>query len=197
MSLSFCLIFCKFQSGVAYKSVAYKKSVYLTSNLFLWHVRKIYSPPLKVSQNSNFYNISEFNFFSKWWKDALVKSTIYHDKICHGIFNTSNMVPGKLPPRKIAPRLGSGFGFRLALELGLGGNFPRTFQYWTWNDYLHVTLICSSFEDLCKYFWITYYFYIALLPTSYLKVIGVSIYLIMSDICKFSEAFKAFVSMFI
>ena len=32
-------------------------------------------------------------------------------------------VPGKLPPRKIAPRLG--FGLGLALELGLGGNFPR------------------------------------------------------------------------
>ena len=27
--LSFCLFFCKFQPGVAYKSVAYKKSVYL------------------------------------------------------------------------------------------------------------------------------------------------------------------------
>ena len=25
-----------------------------------------------------------------------------------------------------SPRSGSGFGFRLALELGLGGNFPRT-----------------------------------------------------------------------
>ena len=29
--LSFCLIFIQFQSGVAYKSVAYKKSVYLLS----------------------------------------------------------------------------------------------------------------------------------------------------------------------
>ena len=28
--------------------------------------------------------------------------------------------------RKIAPRSGSGFGLELALELGLGGNFPRT-----------------------------------------------------------------------
>ena len=27
--LSFCLIFCQFQTGVACKSVAYKKSVYL------------------------------------------------------------------------------------------------------------------------------------------------------------------------
>ena len=39
-------------------------------------------------------------------------------------------VSGKLTPRKIAPRLGSGFGLGLALELGLGkiflgGNFPR------------------------------------------------------------------------
>ena len=38
---------------------------------------------------------------------------------------------GKLPPRKIAPRSGPGFGLGLALELGLGaillgGNFPRT-----------------------------------------------------------------------
>ena len=35
-------------------------------------------------------------------------------------------VSGKLPPRKIAPRSGSEFGLGLALELGLGGNFPRT-----------------------------------------------------------------------
>ena len=40
-------------------------------------------------------------------------------------------VSGKLPPRKIAPRSGSGFGLGLALELRLGeiflgGNFPRT-----------------------------------------------------------------------
>ena len=34
------------------------------------------------------------------------------------------MVSGKLPPRKIAPRSGSGFGLGLALELGPGGNFP-------------------------------------------------------------------------
>ena len=33
------------------------------------------------------------------------------------------MVSGKLPPRKIVPRLGSGFGLQLALELGLGGGF--------------------------------------------------------------------------
>ena len=41
------------------------------------------------------------------------------------------VVPGKLPPRKIASRSGSGFGLGLALELGLGAiffgdNFPRT-----------------------------------------------------------------------
>ena len=41
-------------------------------------------------------------------------------------------VSGKLPPRKIAPQSGSGFGLGLVLELGLGGaiflagNFPRT-----------------------------------------------------------------------
>ena len=34
-------------------------------------------------------------------------------------------VSGKLPPRKIALRSGSGFGLRLALELGRGGNLPR------------------------------------------------------------------------
>ena len=33
------------------------------------------------------------------------------------------MVSGKLPPRKIVPRSGSGFGLGLALELGLGGQF--------------------------------------------------------------------------
>ena len=32
-------------------------------------------------------------------------------------------VSGKLPPRKIAPRSGSGFGLELALELGLGAIF--------------------------------------------------------------------------
>ena len=41
------------------------------------------------------------------------------------------MVSGKLPPRNIAPRSGTGFGLGLALELGLGaiflgGNFPRS-----------------------------------------------------------------------
>ena len=35
-------------------------------------------------------------------------------------------VSGQLPPSKIAPRLGLGFGLRLELVLGLGGgNFPR------------------------------------------------------------------------
>ena len=43
------------------------------------------------------------------------------------------MVSVKLPPRKIAPRSGSGFVLGLALELGPGrifltGNFPRTLQ---------------------------------------------------------------------
>ena len=32
-------------------------------------------------------------------------------------------VSRKLPPRKIAPRSGSGFGLELALELGLGAIF--------------------------------------------------------------------------
>ena len=35
---------------------------------------------------------------------------------------------GKLAPRKIAPQSGSRFGLGLALELGLGGNFPRIFK---------------------------------------------------------------------
>ena len=41
------------------------------------------------------------------------------------------MVSGKFTPRKIAPRSGSGFDLGLALELGLGGNFPRTVCYET------------------------------------------------------------------
>ena len=36
------------------------------------------------------------------------------------------MVPGKVPPRKIAPRVGSGFGLGLALELGQGQFSSRT-----------------------------------------------------------------------
>ena len=32
----------------------------------------------------------------------------------------------KIGVRKIAPRSVSGFGLGLALELGMGGNFPRT-----------------------------------------------------------------------
>ena len=36
--LSFCLIFCQFQLGVSYKSVAYKKSGYLCKKLY----RKIF-----------------------------------------------------------------------------------------------------------------------------------------------------------
>ena len=44
--------------------------------------------------------------------------------------NISQLVSGKLPSRKIAPRSESGFGLGLALELGLGaiflgGNFPK------------------------------------------------------------------------
>ena len=34
--------------------------------------------------------------------------------------------PENCPRVKLPPRLGSGFGLGLALELGLGGNFPRT-----------------------------------------------------------------------
>ena len=37
------------------------------------------------------------------------------------LYHASLMVSGKLPP----PRLGLGFSLGLALELGLGGNFPR------------------------------------------------------------------------
>ena len=38
-------------------------------------------------------------------------------------------VPGKLPPRKIAPRSGSGFGLGLVLELGLGAIFLEPLMY--------------------------------------------------------------------
>ena len=34
------------------------------------------------------------------------------------------MVPGQLPPRKIASRLGLAFGLGLGLVLGLGADFP-------------------------------------------------------------------------
>ena len=36
MLLSICLIFCQFQSGVAYKSVPYKKSVYYVKVKMIW-----------------------------------------------------------------------------------------------------------------------------------------------------------------
>ena len=35
--------------------------------------------------------------------------------------NACALVPGQLPPRKIAPWLGLGFGLGLGLQLGLGG----------------------------------------------------------------------------
>ena len=35
ISFSFCLIFCKFQPGVAYKSVGYKESAYTTNSFSL------------------------------------------------------------------------------------------------------------------------------------------------------------------
>ena len=40
-------------------------------------------------------------------------------------FSMNSSVSGQLPPRKIAPWLRLGFGLGLALELGLGDNFPR------------------------------------------------------------------------
>ena len=48
-----------------------------------------------------------------------------HIHLGHLFAKTPEMMSGKLPPRKIAPRSGSGFGLGLALELGLGGYFPR------------------------------------------------------------------------
>ena len=38
--------------------------------------------------------------------------------------DNGNQVSGQLPPRKIAPRLGLGFGLASELGLGLEGNFP-------------------------------------------------------------------------
>ena len=40
-------------------------------------------------------------------------------------FSFGKQAPGKVPPRKFAPRSGLGFGLGLVLELGSGGNFPR------------------------------------------------------------------------
>ena len=39
-------------------------------------------------------------------------------------------VSGQLPSRKIAPRLGLGFGLGLALKLGLRGQFPSGANYY-------------------------------------------------------------------
>ena len=57
-------------------------------------------------------------------------------------------VSGQLPPRKIAPRLGLGFGLGFALKLRLetiflGGNCPRT------KSYLPL-LVCNNFFFLLK-----------------------------------------------
>ena len=56
--LSFCLIFCQFQPGVTYKSVAYKKSVYYGSSTF-------------------YYEQSRFS----WWQDEIFMMTSrdFHD----------------------------------------------------------------------------------------------------------------------
>ena len=50
-----------------------------------------------------------------------IKITLYLIKyilIMSPFFHDIKMVSGQLPPRKIAPRLGLGFGLGLVLELG-------------------------------------------------------------------------------
>ena len=42
-----------------------------------------------------------------------------------GVCLSLHRVSGQLPQRKIAPRLGLGFGLGLTLEIVLGDNFPR------------------------------------------------------------------------
>ena len=48
----------------------------------------------------------------------------------------------KIAPRKVAPRSESGFDLGLALELGLGGNFSRTFL-----TIVSITVTESIFSD--------------------------------------------------
>ena len=52
--LSFCLTFCQFQPGVAYKSVAYKKSMYM------FHLKRVYTE--KVFRNKCFIKAVDCSF---------------------------------------------------------------------------------------------------------------------------------------
>ena len=70
MFLSICLIFCQFQSGVAYKTVAYKiKSAHIIS-----HLSKIYG------------NASVFKFFSRILKNARGITTMMKQRMQNFIY---------------------------------------------------------------------------------------------------------------
>ena len=82
-------------------------------------------------------NIAKFlrtAFFIKQLRWLLLNRVKTNVKSTWFILLPDFQVSGKLPPRKTAPRPGSGFGLGLALEFGLkggggiflGGNFPRT-----------------------------------------------------------------------
>ena len=62
--LSICLIFCQFQLGVAYKSAAFKKSVYIKSNHQMFYttdnaVKKLKSLIIVFDIDTRFDNLSK------------------------------------------------------------------------------------------------------------------------------------------
>ena len=60
--------------------------------------------------------------------DCYLQSSPWQWILFHYIFDMCFLTGvRKIAPRKVAPRSESGFDLGLALELGLGGNFPRTF----------------------------------------------------------------------
>ena len=73
--------------------------------------------------NKTIWRKSETGFCRrKTAEDNNAKIVVFPNIPC--TFLLFKAVSGKLPPRKIAHRSGSGFGLGLALELVLGGNFP-------------------------------------------------------------------------
>ena len=115
-----------------------------SSKLVKWVLNIAWCTPPQGKIPEGLIRLLIFLLVHSWMLCAphLVPDIEYFARINHIIFNWEQKFGSKFPRdclkrylndgfRKIAPRSGSGFGLRLALELGLGtiflgGNFPRT-----------------------------------------------------------------------